>query len=441
VSQVVVNIENLSAVKKKMSLEIPWEEVKTQMDAVYREIGKTAKIKGFRPGKIPRQILEKYFKEQAEEETLSQIINKYYWQTLDEKGIVAVSRPEITQDGLKENEPYVFAASFETEPEIDPKNYKNIELEKEEIKISEEDVEKRIDEIRNMFATMEEVAEDRPAGKGDFVEIDFAGVFEGEELPELKGDNYFLEIGSQRFVPGFEDQLIGMKKGENREIKVVFPEDYHEMKFAGKEVVFKILLKNLKAKKLPVLDENFVKNFERYSTLEDFRDDVRKSLHEKMDRQLQNDLKNKITDILLKENEFPVPDALVEKQIYYMMADTQNRMISAGIDEQTALDFTFKMKDKYKEDAEKIVKSFLLLKKIAEKESIDVADEEVEDYIRQIAAETNRDSQSLSRLYENEGKKEALKMELMQKKVFDLIEKHAKIKTVKKEKTNPEVEA
>jgi len=441
VSQVVVNIEDLSAVKKKMSLEIPWEEVKTQMDAVYREIGKKAKIKGFRPGKIPRQILEKYFREQAEEETLNQIINKYYWQTLDEKGIVAVSRPEITQDGLKENEPYTFAASFEIEPEIEPNNYKNIELEKEEIEVSEEDVEKRIDEIRNMFATMEEVAEERPAVKGDFVEMDFAGVFEGEELPELRGDNYFLEIGSQKFVPGFEDQLIGMKKGDNREIKVIFPEDYHEKKFAGKEVVFKVLLKNLKAKKLPVLDDNFVKNFERYNTLEDFRDDVRKSLQEKMDRQLQNDLQNKITDILIKENEFPVPEALVEKQIYYMMADTQHRMISAGIDEQTALDFSFKMKDKYKEDAEKIVKSFLLLKKIAQKEAIDVADEEVEKYIEQIALETNRDYHSLSRLYENEGRKDALKMDLMQKKVFDFIEKNAKIKMVKKEKTSPEVKA
>lgn len=438
-SQVVVNIEDLSAVKKKISLEIPWEEVKTQMDAVYREIGKKAKIKGFRPGKIPRQILEKYFKEQAEEETLTNIINKYYWQTLEEKGIVAVSRPEITQDGLKENQPYTFAASFETEPYIDPQNYKNIELEKEEIQVSEEDVERRIDEIRNMFATMSEVVDDRPVAKGDFVEMDFAGVFDGEELPELKGDNYFLEIGSQRFVPGFEDQIIGMKKGEDKELKVVFPEDYHEKKFAGKEVIFKVHLKNIKEKKLPALDENFIKNFERYNTLEDFRNDVRNVLQEKMNRQVQQNLQNKITEILIKENEFPVPDALVEKQIYFMMADTQNRMMSAGIDEQTALDFILKMKDKYKDDAEKIVKSLLLLKKIAEKESLAVTEEEMERFLEQMAAETHQDYSSLKRMYESEGRRDALKMDLLQKKVFDFIEKNARIKTVKKERTQSEV--
>lgn len=426
-SQVCVNIEDLSPVKKKMSLEIPWDEVKTELDAVYREIGKKAKIKGFRPGKIPRKILENYFREQAEEETLNNLVNKYYWQTLDDKGIIAVSRPEIAQDGLKENQPYTFTASFETEPDIEPKNYKGIELQKEEIEVKEEDVDKRIEEIRNMFATMEEVADDREVRTGDFVEMNFTGVLDGEELPELKAENYFVEIGSQRLVPGFEDQIVGMKKGEDREVRVVFPEDYHEKKLANREVLFKVHLKNLKEKKLPAFDENFVKNFERYNTLEDFRNDVRKTLEEKQKQQAKNNLREKITDILIKENDFPVPQALVEKQIYYMMADTQNRMISAGIDEQTALDFTFKMKDKYKEDAEKVVKSFLLLKKIAEKESIEVTDQEVEKYLEQIAAETQRDYASLSRLYDNEGRKEALKMDLLQRKVFDFIENHAKL--------------
>jgi len=200
-------------------------------------------------------------------------------------------------------------------------------------------------------------------------------------------------------------------------------------------------LKGIKEKKLPPLDENFIKNFERYNSLEDFRNDVRQSLYEKWDRQMQNDLQNQITEILIKENDFPVPDSLVEKQIYYMLADAQHRMISAGIDEQMSLDFSLKMKDKYREDAQKIVRSFLVLKKIAEKESIVVTDEDIEKYVAYIAAQSNRDYESLSRMYESEGRKEALKMDLMQKNVLEFIKKNAKITPKRKDQEKTEVES
>jgi len=232
VSQVVVKLEELSPVKKKLSLEIPWDEVKNELDAVYHDVGKKARLKGFRPGKIPRKVLETYFKDQAEGETTTNIVNKYYWQALEEKGIVPVSRPDITQEGIKENTNFSFTASFETEAEFEPKNYKGLDLEKEEVKVTDDDVRKRIDEIRHMFATMEEVKEDRESVQGDFVVMDFEGTLNGEAYKELKAENYFLEIGSGRFVPGFEEQLIGIKKEGKKEIKVTFPADYHESKFA-----------------------------------------------------------------------------------------------------------------------------------------------------------------------------------------------------------------
>jgi len=432
VSQVVIKIEDLSPVKKKMLLEIPWNEVKDELDAAYHEVGKKAKIKGFRPGKVPRKILETYFKAQAEEETITNIVNKYYWQTLEEKGFAPVSRPEIDQDGIKENADFSFSASFETEQEFEPKNYKGIELEKEEIKVTEEDVQKRIDEIRQMFATMEEVKEDRPVVAGDFVVIDFEGSLNGEKYKELKADQYFLEIGSQRFVPGFEDQVAGMKNGETKEITVTFPADYHESKFAGQDVVFKVTVKNIREKKLPETDESFVKNFEKYNSFEDFKNDVRKSLEEKAQQMAQVNLQNKITDILIRENEIDVPPSLVERQIYYMMIDTQKRMLSAGIDENSAMEFGLKMKDKYKGDAEKIVKSFLIIKKIAQKESFATEPAEVEQYLQEMALRSGRDYESFKKMYDSEESQDSLKMELMQKKVFDFIEQNANIKVVEK---------
>jgi trigger factor len=432
-------MEELSPVKKKLSLEIPWSEVKNELNAVYREVGKKAKIKGFRPGKIPRNVLETYYKEQAEEETATNIVNKYYWQTLEDKGIVAVSRPEINQEGLKEDTAFSFSASFETEPEFEPKGYKGIELEKEKIQVTDSDMEKRLDEIRQMFATMEEIKDDRPAVKGDFVVIDFAGSLNGELSKELKADDYYLEIGSQKFVPGFEEQLIGMKNEETKSINVVFPVNYHEKKFAGKEIIFNVTLKNIKEKKLPEIDENFIKNFDRYNSIEDLKTDVRKTLEEKFQGLAETNLQNNITEVLIKENDFEVPPSLLERQIYYMMADTQKRMISAGMDEKNAMELSFKMHDKFKDDAVKLVKSFLLLKKIAKKESFIVEENDIEKYIQELAAQYGRDYESFRTMYDNEERKDSLKMELMQKKVFDFIEQNANIKVVEKNGVDVEV--
>jgi len=439
VSQVEIKMEELSPVKKKISFEIPWSEVKNELDAVYHEVGKKAKIKGFRPGKIPRKILETYYKDHAQEEATTNIVNKYYWQALDEKGIIPVSRPEISQEGIKENTDFSFSAQFEMEAEFEPKGYKGIEIEKEELKVSDSDVEKRINEIREMFATMEEVKDDRAVVNADFVEIDFAGSLDGELHKELKAEGYLLEIGSQRFVPGFEEQLVGMKNGETREIKVNFPADYHENKFAGKEVIFNVTLKGIKEKKLPDTDDNFIKNFERYNSLDDLKNDVRKTLEEKFRRQTEINFQNRITEILIKENDFEVPPSLIERQIYYMMVDTQKRMVSAGMDEKNALELSFKMHDKFKDDAAKIVKSFLLLKKIAQKESFVVEDSDVDKYIQELAAQTGQDYEMLKKTYDSEERRDSLKMELIQKKAFDFIEHNANIKVVEKNGLDAEV--
>ncbi|MGD0170242.1 MAG: trigger factor, partial [Smithella sp.] len=252
-------------------------------------------------------------------------------------------------------------------------------------------------------------------------------------------EDYLLEIGSQRFVPGFEEQLIGMKNGEIKEIKVNFPADYHENKFAGKEIIFNVTLKGIKEKKLPETDDNFIKNFDRYNSLEDLKNDVRKTLEEKFHRQAEINLQNRITEILIKENDFEVPSSLVERQIYYMMTDTQKRMVSAGMDEKNALELSFKMHDKFKDDAAKIVKSFLLLKKIAQKESFVVEENDVDKYIQELAVQNCQDYELLKKMYDSEERKDSLKMELIQKKTFDFIEHNANIKTVENNGMNAEV--
>jgi trigger factor len=439
VSPVAIKMEELSAVKKKLSFEIPWLEVKEELDAVYRDIGKKSKLKGFRPGKVPRNVLELYFKEQAESDTITNIINKHYWQELEDKGIMAISKPEITQEGFKENTDFSFTASFETEPQFEPKGYKGMEVEKETIKLTDSDLENRLEQIRQMYATMEEVKEERPTRKGDFLSIDFAGTLDGEAYKELKAENFFLEIGSGRFIPGFEDQLVDMKNNETKSFNVTFPEDYQEKKFAGREVSFTVTIKGIKEKKLPDLDENFIKNFEGYNSFEDLKKEVLKSLEEESKKLSQTKFQESIMEVLLKENEIEVPPSLLEKQIYYMMADTHKRMMSAGMDENNALELSFKMHDKFKDEATKIVKSFLILKTIAEKESFLVEDADIDKHIADLAEKHGQDYELLKSAYEKEERKDNLKANLVQKKVFDFIEQHANIKPVEKIGMNPEV--
>ena len=431
-SEFPVKVEDISQVKKKMSFEIPWVVVQDELDSVYRNIGKKAKIKGFRPGKIPRKILETYYKADAEGETITNIVNKYYWQELDERGIVTLSRPEIEQDGLKENTNFSFSASFETEPDIEPHGYKGMDLEKANITVSDADMEKRLQEIRKMFATMQDVAEDRPAVMGDFVTIDFKGKMDGQELPELQSDNYLLELGSKRFIPGFEEQIVGMKNNETKEINLTFPADYHEKKMAGKAVVFTVILKGLKEQKLPDIDENFIKNFDKYNTLEELMNDVRKTMEEQCIRQSEAQLDEKIIENLLTANEFDAPPSLVERQIFYMIADTQKRMRSAGMDEKSAMELSFRMHDQFKKEAEKTVKTFLLIKKIAEKETLVVSDDDMDSKINELAEIHHVDYETVKNAYNDEDRMNTLKSEIIQKKVFDFIKREANIKVVEK---------
>ena len=431
-SEVAINIEEISMIKKKLSFDIPWNEVKEALDAVYRDIGKKAKIKGFRPGKVPRNVLESNFKDHAEEETITNIINKYYWQALDDKGIMALSKPVITQEGFKDNTNFTFTASFETEPDFEPKGYNGIEVEKENIQITESDLNNRLNEIRQMFATMEVVKDDRAAIMGDYVTIDFAGTLDSVSHDDLKADNYFLELGSKRFIPGFEEQIPGMKKGETLDIKVKFPEDYHEEKFVGKDVIFTVTIKDIKEKKLPEIDENFIKNFDKYNSLDELKNDARKALEQDCERITETNLQNKIMEIILKENDFEAPPSLVEKQIFHMMADTQKRMTSAGMDETSAMELSFKMHDKFKEEAEKIVKSFLLLKKIAQKEEIGVEEADLDKHIKELSEKYGRDYEQIRTAFEKEERKDNLRTELIQKKTFDFIEQKANIKIIEK---------
>jgi trigger factor len=429
-----VKIDDISTVKKKLSFDIPWADVKSELDAVYRKVGKKAKIKGFRPGKIPRGILEAHYRGEAEDETISNLVNRYYWETLQQKEIPAVTQPEIEQKGIEAEKNFTFSATVEVEPVVEPRDYLGLEVEKEEPVVTGEELDARMQEIRQMFATMEEVREDRGILEGDFVTLDFAGALAGERLKELKSENYLLEIGSKTFIPGFEEQLIGMRNEESKSVSVKFPEDYHAAHLAGKDVEFDVVIKGVRIKKLPETNEQFIKNFEKYESLEALTDDIRKDLEEQKKRKAAAAFERQISDRLLEKNAFEVPESFVERQVYYMMTDTQRRMVSGGMDAKKAAEFSFKLHDQFREEATKIVKTVLLLKGIAGKESLTAGDDEVEKQIREIAAQKAQDYETLKKSLEKDDLIDNIRSEIINRKTYEFLGANAKVIAAKKEK-------
>ena len=427
-----VKVEDVSPIKKKLSFDISWTEVKKELDSVYKDVGKNAKVKGFRQGKVPRNILESMYKEHAQEETITKLVNKYYWDALKDNNITAVAQPDIEQKGFEEEKNFTFTATVEVEPAIEPKGYAGLELVREEHDVSDADVEKRLQEVRDMFATMEEIEADRGVGEGDFAVIDFEGSLDGNNLKEMKADNYLLEMGSKTFIPGFEEQLTGMKKGQTKEINITMPDDYHASHLAGKEVVFSVALKNIKEKKLPDVDEKFIKNFDKYETLDDLKKDILKTLEEENRARSTTTLKNLIIDKLLEANEFEVPPTFVNRQVSFMIADMQRRMTMRGMKKQDPSELYTRFYELYKDEALKVVKTILLIKSIADQESVSVSDNEIDEKIKEIAEQRAQSYDSLKKSLVEGNLIDDMKSEILNTKVFRLIEDKASITIVKK---------
>src|SRR5574340_1230055 len=369
----------------KLLFDVPWGDVKKEMDAVYREVGKTAKVKGFRKGKIPRNVLEMHYKDYVEGETIGNLIERLYLDALKSHNIYAANRPDIDQNGIESDKNFTFTATVEVEPVIKPSGYTGLELEKVEQEVTENEVDAKLEEYRQMFATMEDIKEERGIRVGDFVTLDFRGSIDGIAKKELDADNFFLEVGTKRFIPGFEEQLIGIANGATREISVSFPDDYYVKDVVGKDALFTVTVKSIKEKKLPLLDAGFIENFQKYQSLEELKEDIKKSLEEQYKVKSQNDLRTRMIDELLKNNEIQAPPSYVERECGYMMSDAQRKMTMDGLSAEDASEFCKKFQDQYRQAAEKAVKVTCLLKSIAGKESIVVGDAEIEERIKEIA--------------------------------------------------------
>ena len=429
-----VKIEEINSVKKKLSFEIPWSDVKNELDSAYLVVGKKARIKGFRPGKVPRKVLEVHYMDEAEGEAISNLVSKSYLKALEKNDIMAIDQPVIDQKGIEKEQNFSYTATVEIHPVVEPKDYTGIEVEKAELKVTKSDIDSRLDQLREMYATLEEVKEKRGLNEGDFAVIDFEVTVDGKERKELASKNYMLQLGEGMFMPGFEDKLKGLKKGETREVSITFPDNFDTKEIAGKEGIYSVTVKDIREKKVPELDGEFINNFEKYESLDDLKKDIKKTIEEEKKVSIKSDVTKKLVDTLLEKNDFDVPSMWVERQIYIMTLDAQQRMIRNGMAPDKVVEISANLHDRFQDQAKRMVKSAVLLNKIAEKESIIVEETEIEERLKEIAAQTARDIEKVKDTYEKNNLIEGLKNEILEEKTLKFIEDKAAIKTAKKKK-------
>jgi trigger factor len=422
-----VSVEDISSIKKKVRIEIPEEDVAKEIDSFYRELGRKAKIKGFRPGKVPRSILERYFKDYVKAELVEKLIQETYPNALTETNLQPVSTPVVDPGDLEVGRPFQYSATIEVKPEIKLEGYIGLNLQGKKEEVKEEELEDRLRTLQNLHASLKTVSEVRPIQKGDYLIIDYEARETGKPLEEGKAIDTTLEVGSGKFIPEVEEKLIGMTLGEEREIEVTFPEDYPYKKWAGKGISFHVRIKEIKEKILPPLDDEFAKDLGDYSSLEELKSKIKEEIRKEKELFLQQQLRNQILDQLLEATPFEVPESLVEAQTQALISDTKLRLARQGMALQDIGVTEEKLQEDYRTTALKQVKTFLILEKIANQEGISVTDEEMEERIREISEKVHQKFDVLRRYYEKNGLIPEVKAGILNDKTLDFLIQKANI--------------
>ena len=411
-----VELEQIGPIRKKMSVALPPELVDREVEKAYLKLQQEIRLKGFRPGKAPRALLQRYFKAQVEEDVISSLVQDSYPRALDEKQMLPVSQPVIEKGVLEKGKEFSYTASFEIKPVLDVQGYQGLQLEKEKLSITEQDIEQQLKNLQDNHATLKAV-EGREARAGDCVVIDYEGLIEGKPFAGSSLKDHLLEIAPESFLPGFSEQLTGMKAGQEKAFPLAVPEGFARDDLAGKTIDFKVQLREIKEKILPALDDEFARDLGAYADLADLKEKIRASLTAQRKQQIEAGLREKIAGILMEKNAVEVPPAMIEQQIRNMIVSMQQRLYSQGVNFENFPYSIEKLSEIYREPAEKQVRTSLLLEAIAGKENITVSEEDLENRYGEIAQSLNQDRAAVRKSIEPE----LIKAQLLEEKAIDFI--------------------
>ena len=435
-----VTVEDRSSVKKVLHIEIPEADVTRALDEAYQTLKKTAKVKGFRPGKTPRGVLERLYKKDVNADVAGKLIQDAYVDALKETELKVVGSPSVDPPDLAGKGDYCFDAEVEVHPEIADIGFTNLKLKKTLYKAGDEEVDVQIQMMQKNLAKREPIDEQRPAQNGDFVQVDYEGFKDEKPFEETKKtENFVIKLGDAHIADDFDKGVVGMNPGDEKEITVSFPDDYFNKKLAGHTVDFKVKLNEIRKEVLPEIDDEMAKQLGPFTTLDEVRDKIKENLTQGYDKRIEQELNEQIFSQILETTEFEVPDVMVEYELNSIIADAERSFSyhnktfeEAGISRES-------LAEKYRDTAEKQVRRQLILGKIIQQEKMELADEDLEKGFEEMAATYDQPVDVIKGFYGNSGDKlELFKHALLEKQAIKLIMERNEIESVEPEKEAPE---
>ena len=419
-----VDIEEISSTKRALRIELPPQSLLEKLEVVYLHLAKKARLPGFRPGKIPRDVLRSRFKEEAKREALQELVPESYSQALKEANLSPVCEPSLDEVVCEEGEPFSYRATFDVKPELQLSGYTGVEVHKEKVEATDAEVDRALEYLRDRAA--EYVPMDGwPALQEDLLVVDYEGFAGGKPLKGVSGQNASILLGAHQFLPEFEAQLHGLKKGEIKEFSLEFPNDYGRRELAGKRVLFRVTVKEVKKKQVPPLDNDFARSASACEDVSELREKVRQDLLAHKELEHVGRLKSQILEKLRAAHPFDPPESLVDAEVEAILADLKRD--GAGQRTTPIRSEDEATRTRAKDLALKRVRNSLLLEAVAKQEALAVSEEELQSEIELTAAALNQKPEAFRKLLEREGRIETIRMQVLERKALDLLYERAKV--------------
>ena len=428
-----VAVEKLEKNMAKLTIEVSAEELEKAIQGAYQKQKNRINIPGFRKGKAPRKMIEKMYGVGVfYEDAANALIPEAYSKALDECEETIVSQPSIAVTQLESGKPFIFTAEVALKPEVTLGEYKGLEVPKADLEVTEEEIAGELRKEQEENSRVLDV-DDRAVADGDKVTLDFEGFVDGEAFDGGKGTDYPLTIGSGSFIPGFEEQLVGANIGEEKEVNVTFPEDYHAEDLKGKAAVFKCTVKAIKVKELPELDDEFAKDVSEFETFAEYKADIEKNLKERKEAAVKREKEDKVVDKVIENAQMDIPEAMVQLQIEELLNNFISRLQQQGLSIDQYYQFTGSdraaMEEQLRPQAMKTIQTRLVLEKVAEVEDIQISDEKVNEEIAKMAEAYKMTAEKLNELM-GDYEKEQMKKDLAVQEAVTLLADAAKVTEV-----------
>jgi len=420
-----VQVENIDSVKKKVEVVLPEEKINSIRESIYSELQKQAKIKGFRPGKVPRPMIMSYYKDYIDDELKKRMVQETMYEALDEAKVNPVVQPVV--DFINEADRQGYVLECEVIPDIELPAYKGIEVEVEPIEVSDEEVAKRLDGLQHMHAEIVAIEGGRGAQNGDLVIIKYQGYEDGKPVKGIETEAYPVELGSSTLMPEFENALIGMKESEEKEIPISFPDDYPDKDIAKKTLQFKVTMKDIKEKRLPEVNDEFAKDL-NFDNIEAMHKGLRDEIAKEKENVRSKEVAQKVMDALIGAVDIPVPKILLEKRIEMMMEEAKSRFKADRLTEEEARAIEERFRKDFEKSAETRIKSEILITKISEKEGISADENDVQERIKKIAEDAKRPLNDVRNFYEQYNLLNNLRSSIIEERTISFLRDNALIK-------------